>query len=197
MSGRGLVQTVQQQTLAANIASVLAEARERGSKPETLPLEGQCWSEMNAEAQKRVELHYARESMKLFGRMVKKAPKLESFPLFEAREHLKKCVAEATRCYLLNMPGACTALCRAAIEAACKDALGHQIDASRNLKSLIDEAGERGILGPLTPDAHFVRERANEALHREITEVDVEAVLTKTRRLIGQIGRNASLNPNA
>jgi hypothetical protein len=190
-------------------AGLIAEAREKGSHPQTAEFEEKFWNERTESAKRRIELHYADFLAQLLGRISKKLPELEMLPIMEkAPEKIKEYIAEATRCCLLKMDLACIAICRACLEhgleanltPTMEEELQKQTETNRKtrqaeskLQALIQVYQNNGKLNGSFADAEKVRLAGNDVLHMKGCEDFIAwDVLRKTRKIIGIIyGRDS------
>ena len=78
---------------------------------------------------------------------------------------------EAVRTYILGLPQACVALCRAALEQAIKEKMGYRpTRANVQMKQLLDEAETAGVLDhTVRKMASQIAEKGNEVLHEKPT----------------------------
>jgi hypothetical protein len=195
--------------VAIQVAGLIAEAREKGSYPQTAEFEEKFWNGPTESAKRRIELHYADFLAQLLGRISKKLPELEMLPIMEkAPEKTKEYIAEATRCCLLKMDLACIAICRACLEhglrggltSSMKEELEDKIENKKRLRrpqndlqSLIEVWADNGKLNGSFADAEVVRKAGNDVLHMKGCEDFIAwDVLRKTRKIIGIIyGRDS------
>lgn len=99
---------------------------------------------------------------------------------------------EAVRTYILGLPQASVALCRAAMEQALKENLGHQgtrfvLEKNESLMSkLLDEAEGAGLIdGTVRRMAREVSKAANDVLHEKPTDLKrAYEVLLKLRGIL-------------
>ena len=140
-----------------------------------------------------LEKKYARDLIKLFPKIVKRADSDLQRLLkqsVEPSDMVKRYVNEAMRCYIYGHFLASLLVCRAAIEASLEDRL--PATEVLNMKegkliTLIDQAREKGLLdGALQKWAHEVRKLANDAAHLErlVSEDECRLSLQKTRGIL-------------
>jgi len=99
-------------------------------------------------------------------------------------------LSEAVRTYILGLPQASIALCRAALEQALKDRLGHQLSGSFiTWQELLKEARKWNLLDEATEAmAREVANAADEVLHEKPADWNkAEEVVLNVRGLIQQI----------
>ena len=97
---------------------------------------------------------------------------------------------EATRAYVMGLPQACIALCRATLEQALKEQLGRQLSGTFvKFHDLIDEAYKYHLLDRTTKAiAREVANDADEVLHEKPSDPNqAEGVLIKLRGLVQHI----------
>jgi hypothetical protein len=194
---------------AIYLAGLIAEAREKGSYPQTAESEKAFWNAPTEIAKRCIELHYADFLAQLLGRISKKLPELEMLPIMErAPEKTKEYIAEATRCCLLKMDLACIAICRACLEHALmgsltnpmKEELEDKMQQNKRfrhpqnyLESLIEFCRDKGKLNGSFVDAEEVRDAGNRVLHMKgCGDLNAWDVLRKTRKIIAIIyGRDS------
>lgn len=90
---------------------------------------------------------------------------------------------EATRTFVLGLPQACIALCRAALEQSLKERLGHQLSGSFVMfRELLEEAEKWHLLDKVTKRiARDLAKAADDVLHEKPTTLD------KARELLDQL----------
>jgi hypothetical protein len=94
---------------------------------------------------------------------------------------------EATRTFILGLPQACIALCRAALEQGMKERLGYQLTGSFiKFHDLIDEAYKYHLLDRTTKEiARHIAKDADDVLHEKPADsMKASEVLVKLRGLI-------------
>jgi hypothetical protein len=99
-------------------------------------------------------------------------------------------VREATRTFILSLPNACMALCRAALEQSLKENLGYQLSGTyTKLHELIDEAHKYHLLDKAAKEiARSVANSADDVLHEKPSNLDnVWEVLLNLRGLVQHI----------
>lgn len=99
-------------------------------------------------------------------------------------------IQEASRTYILGLPQACIALCRAALEQSLKEQLGRQTSGSRfELSELINEAYKYHLLDRTTRRiAREVARDGNNVLHEKPAGLNkAYNVLLKLRGLVQQV----------
>lgn len=97
---------------------------------------------------------------------------------------------EAVRTYILGLPQACVALCRAALEQALKEALGLQLSGVFiTFQDLLKEARKWKILDDTTEDmARDIANAGDEVMHEKPCDSPKAAeILSATRGLLQQI----------
>lgn len=188
--------------LGFRLAGFLAQSRESGNSPKNSAIEEQLWQEVNENATRRMEFHYALELSRLLGHLCERLPSLEMLPILDhAPANTKAYIAEATRCYLLNLNRACISLCRACLEDTLKSSLTRPMQTEwtsmvRNqkkgpLEALIDVCAQHGVLQDKASDAHAIRVAGNRILHLNFSNANdsdlPRQVLSKTRTIVGLI----------
>jgi hypothetical protein len=99
-------------------------------------------------------------------------------------------IREATRAYILGLPQASIALCRAALEQGLKERLGYQLTGTYiRFQDLLAEARRYHLLDYVTePAARDVNNAADDVLHEEPTELSkARDVLDKLRGVLQHI----------
>lgn len=99
-------------------------------------------------------------------------------------------IREAVRTYVLGLPQASVALCRAALEQALKDRLGRQLSGDFiTWQDLLNEARKWNLLDKATEAvARDISNAGDEVLHEKPTDlITAEEVVVKTRGLLQQI----------
>jgi len=99
-------------------------------------------------------------------------------------EKIKKDLEEAKLCFSVNAINACVAMCRKALQRACKEA-------GATKKDLIDEIAEKKIITETLKDlAHGVRSVGNDGVHPNEEEVlveDAEEILKLTKQFMEMV----------
>jgi hypothetical protein len=97
---------------------------------------------------------------------------------------------EAVRTYILGLPQASVALCRAALEQVLKESLGLQLTgAFISFQELLEEARKWNVLDTATEDmARDVGKAGGEVMHEKPTDLHKAGeILTKVRGLLQHI----------
>jgi len=168
---------------AVNLAGVFAKAREEGVEPEFDGLSKTVTLNANEGAYDNTEFYYAFELVKVLGRIRKKTFILSAPPIRgKVPEKLIWYLGEATRCFLYGLHRACIALCRACLEEALsvkvKETKEGRVALSEYRKTHLKEGGLECLISVATnmgyleddiwlKQAHKVRTRGNDILHRE------------------------------
>jgi predicted translin family RNA/ssDNA-binding protein len=100
---------------------------------------------------------------------------------------------EAVRTYLLGLPQACVALCRAALEQALKERMGFQLAKTYvEMPQLLDEAEGAGVLDPtLRRMAAHIAKEAGDVLHEKPTNLKTAyEVLVELRGVLMHVYQN-------
>ena len=92
-------------------------------------------------------------------------------------------IREATRTYILGLPQASIALCRAALEQGLKERLGRQLSGEFiKFQDLLEEARRWHLLDGVTEQtARYVANAADDVLHEKPTEI------SKARDVLDQL----------
>ena len=97
---------------------------------------------------------------------------------------------EATRAYIVGLPQACVALCRAALEQGLKENLGYQLSGEYiKFHKLIEKALKSNLLDKITKKAaRDIAKAADDVLHEKPVDLDKAlTVLEGLRALLPQI----------
>ena len=175
------------------IGPKLARTREGFGTASDAYLEQQIQSTQPESLRMHREKKYARDLIKLFPKIVKRAdsdlPRLLKQSV-EPSDLVKRYLNEAMRCYIYGQFLASLLVCRAAIEASLEDRLpATEVQNIREdkLMTLIDRAWKKGLLDDALQEwAHEVRKLANDAAHpgRLVREDECKLSLQKTRGIL-------------
>lgn len=180
---------------AVAISGIIARCREEGTEPRfdkfvrTANMEASEWAHRNT------ELFYAFELNKLLRRISKKTFVFSSPPIQgKTSDRAIWYLGEATRCYLYRLHRACISLCRACLEESLMSRLGTAVwqkeriqerlrDPKKgDLEILIDVAIRLGYLDGYSREAHKIRIRGNDVMHRKtVKQEESWEILEKTR----------------